>query len=77
MAFSGTYLYDGTAWTPHERDRQPDVAEPWLLVGLNGNTTTLTYRPTGRGSGVTHLRAGDSQLDEPNVSVEAAGLADH
>jgi hypothetical protein len=74
MGFDGTYLYDGENWAPHARDRQPDAAEPWLLVDIRDNVTTITYRPSGGGSGVAHLRTGDTQ--RADVSAEAAGLTD-
>ncbi|RSM88717.1 hypothetical protein DMH04_08860 [Kibdelosporangium aridum] len=56
MGFSGAYLYDGTQWTRQQSGQLPDIAEPWLMVDVHDSAyTTITYRPTGSGSGVAYL----------------------
>jgi hypothetical protein len=97
MGFFGTYLYDGTrrSWQPAlpainevgqtvRGEQLPDLAEPWLLVDIHdSDITTVTYRPTGRGTGTAYLGItprtyfNKEQASAPtDVASEASGLAD-
>jgi hypothetical protein len=95
MGFFGTYLYEDGAWrsgvvTPsHDelwrplRVEAPVAGEPWLLVDIHdSDITTITYRPTGPGTGTAYLGytprsyfERDGASAPTDVPREAAGLA--
>ena len=84
MGFFGTYLFDGIQWSSHKPGNALPEAGPWLLVDIHDSDfTTVSYGPSGRGSGVAFLgytpRAyfEDANASEPtDVAKETAGLTD-
>ncbi|MEV4135665.1 hypothetical protein AB0J72_26250 [Dactylosporangium sp. NPDC049742] len=84
MGYFGAFLFDGQFWTEVEADNsvQPDV-EFWLHVDIHdSDIATITYHPTGPGSGVAFLGfTPRTYFEDPNASLptdthrEAAGLA--
>lgn len=89
VGFFGTYLYEAAQqrWRPEmpaindirqpvRGDREPDAAEPWLLVDIHDSDfTVVTYRPVGQGTGVAYLGFTprtyfDEDEDDSEVFVE-------
>ncbi|SFB54724.1 hypothetical protein SAMN05216266_11870 [Amycolatopsis marina] len=83
MGFFGAYVFDKAGWRPHRPGQKPDVAGPWLTVDIyDSDFTTVTYSPTGPGSGVAYLGFTprdyfeEEDASQPtDVAREAAGLA--
>jgi hypothetical protein len=85
MGFFGSFVFDGRSWTPQEPGTAPtsDIVGPWLHVDIHdSDIATVTYRPTGPGSGVAYLGYSPrTYFDDPDASAptdvarEAAGLA--
>lgn len=76
MGFFRAYLYNGTQWTRQQSGQLPDIDEPWLMVDVHDSAyTTITYRPTGSGSGVAYLGRAPHSTAE-SADQEADGLVE-
>jgi hypothetical protein len=70
-------------WAPLRGDEPPAATEPWLLIDIHdSDITTVTYRPTGPGTGIAYLGytprsyfERDDASEPTDVAREAAGLA--
>jgi len=85
MGLFGAFVFDGRSWRPQVPGTTPtrDTTGRSLCVDIHdSDIATITYRPTGPGSGVAYLGATPrTYFDDPDASAptdlarEAAGLA--
>jgi hypothetical protein len=83
VGYFGSFLFDGRGWTEADADdvHLPD-GEYWLHVNIHdSDIATITYHPTGPGSGIAYLGCTPrTYFEEPTASLptdvrrEAEGL---
>ncbi len=83
VGYFGTFLFDGHGWTELAPNTEPTIPEPWLMLDIDdSDIATVSYRPTGPGSGTAYIGLTPRTMYEDDAASaptdtdrEAAGLA--